>query len=363
MNFRPEVLFIEEGAEDYPLTRHVLKKLSGIPVRHIVETESVVDEIKRTSPDVFGAGKKHLVLSRFKGSLLKKCPGISPGMVCCNYYIVNLMKNCIYDCSYCFLQGFLENNPLLVAFMNVDDFLAELNGVFEAHPERNYRVGTGELADSLALEELLPYSDQLIPFFNERKNAVLELKTKSDQVAALLKQENTKNVIVSWSLNPQQVIEREEKGTPGIKQRLEAARLCHEKGYRIGIHFDPIIIFPGWESAYEDLVRQLFATIPPENIEWISLGSFRYRSQLKKIIQERHEDTQLFTSEHVPSKDGKYRYFRPLRNKAYETIRNYLKKESESLNVYLCMETKEIWEGVTGKSPRSDKKLDQFFDL
>ena len=169
MNFQPEVLFIEEGAEDYPLTRHVLKKLSVIPVRHIAETESVVDEIKRTSPDVFGAGKKHLVLSRFKGSLLKKCPGISPGMVCCNYYIVNLMKNCIYDCSYCFLQGFLENNPLLVAFMNVDDFLAELNGVFEAHPERNYRVGTGELADSLALEELLPYSDQLIPFFNERK--------------------------------------------------------------------------------------------------------------------------------------------------------------------------------------------------
>jgi spore photoproduct lyase len=71
----------------------------------------------------------------------------------------------------------------------------------------------------------------------------------------------------------------------------------------------------------------------------------------------------LFTSEHLPSKDGKFRYLRPLRNQAYETIRGYLMSRSEKLNIYLCMETKEIWEDVTGKTPRSDKKLDQFFDL
>jgi len=52
-----------------------------------------------------------------------------------------------------------------------------------------------------------------------------------------------------------------------------------------------------------------------------------------------------------------------LRNQAYETIRGYLMSRSEELNIYLCMETKEIWEDVTGKTPRSDKKLDQFFDL
>ena len=80
-------------------------------------------------------------------------------VVCCNYYIVNLMKNCIYDCSYCFLQGFLENNPLLVAYVNVEDFLGELDAAFHAHPDRTFRVGTGELADSLALDDLLPYSD------------------------------------------------------------------------------------------------------------------------------------------------------------------------------------------------------------
>jgi len=71
----------------------------------------------------------------------------------------------------------------------------------------------------------------------------------------------------------------------------------------------------------------------------------------------------LFTSEHTASKDGKYRYLRPLRNQVYENLRDHLKKHSTNLNVYMCMETKEIWEGVTGEMPRSDKKLNRFFDL
>ncbi len=363
MSFEPEAIYIEPDAEDFSITRQTLERYPHIPVHRIEESRSVTEEIRKTSADVFGAGKRQLLLSRFKGSFLKKCPGISPGMVCCNYYVVNLLKNCIYDCSYCFLQGFLENNPLLVAYVNVEDLIGELDEVFTAYPERMFRVGTGELTDSLALEAVLPYSDQLIPFFNQKTNAVLELKTKSDQVAGLLKQPETNNVIVSWSLNPKSIVDFEEKGTPSLHQRLEAARLCQEKGYRVGFHFDPIILFPGWETAYQELIQDLFQVIAPSQIEWISLGSFRYRSNLKQIIKDRHPQTRLFNSEHVPSKDGKFRYFRPLRNEAYDTLRRLIKTYSDDLNIYLCMETKEVWEGVTGKMPRSDKKLDQFFDL
>jgi len=363
MIFEPQAIYIEQDAEDFPITRDTLARFPNAPVHRMAESRTVTEEIRKSSADVFGAGKRHLMLSRFKGSFLKKCPGISPGMVCCNYYVVNLLKNCIYDCSYCFLQGFLENNPLLVAYVNIEDLIRELDEVFTAYPGRTFRVGTGELTDSLALEDVIAYADRLIPFFNRKSNAVLELKTKSDRVAGLLRQADTKNVIVSWSLNPQSIVALEEKGTPSLEQRLEAARLCQEKGYRVGFHFDPIILFPGWEEAYKEVVHDLFQVIAPSRIEWISLGSFRYRSNLKQIIKERHSDTRLFTSEHVPGKDGKFRYLRSLRNGAYDTLRNLIKKHSRDLSVYLCMETKEVWEGVTGKLPRSDKKLDQFFDL
>lgn len=363
MTFIPEAIYIEDGAESYSLTERVLKRYPDAPVYRNSDVSTLAEEMRRSSEDVMGAGKNSLLLAKFKGSFLKKCPGISKGMVCCNYYVVNLIKNCIYDCSYCFLQDFLQNNPILTAYVNIEDLLAELDEIFTAHPDRTFRVGTGELTDSLALENVLPYSEKLIPFFNKRTNAVLELKTKSDQVEKLLQQENPGNVIVSWSINPPKIIAQEEHGTPNLEQRLRAARLCHDKGYKIGIHFDPIILFPGWERAYSEVIQTLFEHIPTSGIEWISLGSFRYRPGLKTIIKERHKDSSLLTQEHVPCEDGKYRYLRPLRNQAYESIRTMLKNHSADLNVYLCMETKEIWEGVTGKLPRSDEKLDQFFDL
>ncbi len=361
--FYPETIFIDESIADHPLTLRTILQFPNTPVEYNVSIDEAIQMIKKNSSDVFGAGKRNLILTHFKGTFLKKCPGISPGMVCCNYYVVNLFKNCIYDCSYCFLQDFLENNPLLVAYVNIEDLLEELDQTFAAHPDRTFRVGTGELADSLALDEVIPYSQQLIPFFNQRENAVLELKTKSNCVKNLLNQDSTKNVIVSWSLNPQTIIEREEKGTPNLEQRLEAARLCSNKGYKIGIHLDPIIIFPDWEKTYHDMVKRIFEVLSPKQIEWISLGSFRFRRSLKKIINERHKNTRLFTGEHIASKDGKHRYLRFLRNRTYKNLRQLLKSISSELNVYVCMETKEIWEGVTGQMPRSDEKLDKFFDL
>ena len=361
--FQPEIFFLEEGIEEYPLAKDILSRHPGIPRKTFRDISTLTDEIKPSSYDVFGEGKKSLALTRFKGSFLKKCPGVSPGMVCCNYYVVNLSKNCIYDCSYCFLQDFLGNNPMQVAYVNVEDLLGELEEVFAQYPDRNFRVGTGELTDSLALDSIIPYTKHLLPFFNRQTNAVLELKTKSDQITNLLNHSDPTNIIVSWSLNPQTITEREEKGTPSLIQRLEAARACLEKGYRIGFHFDPIILIPGWEEAYKQMIDIICDTIPVNKLEWISLGSFRYRPSLKSVIKDRHPETRLFTSEHLPSKDGKFRYLRPLRNQAYEKIRGFLTARSKELNIYLCMETREIWEDVTGKTPRSDKKLDQFFDL
>jgi len=361
--YRPDAIFVEHEARDYSMSQTILSQLSNVPVYEIQNIKQLEKKFRDSKADFFGEAKKNLVLSRFKGSFLKKCPGASPGMVCCNYYVVNLSKNCIYDCSYCFLQSFLDNNPLQVAYVNIEDLFHELEEVFTQFPDRSFRVGTGEITDSLALDSLVPFSKILIPFFNKQKNAVLELKTKSDRIENLLKLPDPSNVIVSWSINPEKVVDLEEKNTPSLKKRLYAASQCVEKGYRVGFHFDPIILVPDWEKAYQELVDTLFDYIPVSRIEWISLGSFRYRPALKPIIKSRHPKTMLFTGEHLPSNDGKFRYLRPLRNKAYETIRGFLKQKCQDMNIYLCMETKEIWEGVTGKSPRSDKKLDTFFDL
>ena len=136
MSFEPEVIYLESDAEAYPLAQRILQAFPHTPVVRGRPLPELVAEVRQNSADVFGAGKRQLALSKFKGSFLKKCPGISPGMVCCNYYIVNLIKNCIYDCSYCFLQDFLENNPVLSAFVNVEDLLVELIFLVTLNPHQ-----------------------------------------------------------------------------------------------------------------------------------------------------------------------------------------------------------------------------------
>ena len=74
------------------------------------------------------------------------------------------------------------------------------------------------------------------------------------------------------------------------------------------------------------MIEKIFEVLSPSQIEWVSLGSFRYRKSLKKIINERHKNTRLFTGEHIASKDGKHRYLRSLRNEAYKNLRQPLKK-------------------------------------
>ena len=53
------------------------------------------------------------------------------------------------ECSYCYLQAYL-NLPYMVVYANIEDLLDELGQVFRGNPKSHYRVGSGELADSLA---------------------------------------------------------------------------------------------------------------------------------------------------------------------------------------------------------------------
>src|SRR5262249_9518810 len=145
------------------------------------------------------------------------------GMVCCNYLVIDFGSNCPFDCSYCFLQEYLANNPALKVFTNVGDALGEVDAVHRGHRDRTFRIGTGERVDSLALDHLTDLSCELVPFFAAHDNALLELKTKSDRVENLLRHDPRDRVVVSWSVNPSAITAVEEAGCASLAQRIAAA--------------------------------------------------------------------------------------------------------------------------------------------
>jgi len=354
-----EKIYLDEKAESDSISKAVLEALPNVPVESIEDKRSLIKEFSLMS-DPIGTGKRNLLITHFYGRRLKPCPGTSDH-VCCGYYVINGITNCPMDCSYCVLQGYL-NNPFLTLYTNWGDLLQEIDAFLSTDRQSLLRLGTGELSDSLALESVFPLSQFLVPFFSERHNGLLELKTKSVNVGSLLDLDHRGKTVISWSVNPPQTIGDEEKGTAPLRDRIEAARRCQESGYPLGFHFDPIIYREGWEREYEGAILQLFKQIDSRRIVWISLGGFRYPPKLKAIAEERFPQTKVFLGELFPGRDGKFRYLKEIRVEIYQKMVKWLREVDPSLFVYLCMESREVWEKVFGWTPENSRHLNQMFE-
>jgi spore photoproduct lyase len=348
--WRPERLLIEREEWDTAVARRARAALPDVPVDCIDDARAVRRDAARRAPtgDVFGLGKRQLLLHRERGRFLAACQAGTPGLVCCNYLTLTLVSNCPFDCSYCFLQEYLSANPLLQAVTNVEDALGEVATVLDAHPERSFRIGTGELADSLALDPVLGHAAELVRFAAARSNLVMELKTKSACVEALLSLDPRDRVVVSWSLSPRPIADREEPGTASLAERLAAAARCQSAGYRVGIHFDPVVDYEGCEDDYRDLIGTVAGALDVARIAWVSLGSLRLTAGLRGIVRRRHPGSRVLLGEQVRSADGKWRVFQGRRVAVYRRIEHWLREAIPGAPVYMCMESPAVWERVFG---------------
>jgi spore photoproduct lyase len=353
--FAPEEIIAERSSVESRVFRRLRETLPAVPFT-IVDDGATEASPRRPDGDFFGAAKKRLVIATHKGEFLKKCPG-SDGQVCCNYFVINFASNCAMDCRYCYLQEYLSGNPAVKVFSNTDDLLSEAGALLSRHRRFFFRIGTGEITDSLALDPYIGFSREIVPFFAEQPNALLELKTKSDCVDELLSMDPKERVVVAWSMNPQRVIELHEHGTASLEQRLAAARRCQSAGYRLGFHFDPIIEYPGWDRDYKDTLNCLFATVDWRRIAWLSMGVLRLTPALKRTMRERFPLTPLVAGEQVLCPDGKLRYFQPLRVSMYRKMLGWMRRAAPTAKIYLCMESREVWQQVFGYAPSCEKEL------
>jgi len=357
--YRPSRILIQEQSSRDPLTGEILRRLPGVPTTRVLELGEPLPEIEGGT-DSHGHGKRTLILARHRGRFVKECPG-SGADICCNYYVVNFAYNCHLECTYCILQAYL-NNPAMVVFTNVEDLMTEVAEKLSGAPDAFFRIGTGEMADSLALDDITCYSRILVPFFGQLPNGILELKTKSDRVGNLEGLEHRGRTVVSWSVNPAAVIKSDELKTATLQERLSAARRCQEWGYRLGFHFDPLIHYEGWEQDYENTVREVFAAIEPRSVAWISLGALRFTPHLRDLLKERFPKSKIPYGEFVPGHHGKLRYFRPIREEMYSKMLGWIRQQAPGVFVYLCMESRLVWEHCFAHTPRGTPELSDRMD-
>ena len=337
-------IHVEESCQHFAYTREILDR-AGLPWSIVADREEPV-HFDRGFPHNLGSGKQHLFLSTNRGQFFKPCPGTREYQ-CCSYHVLNTGMNCPMDCVYCILQAYL-NNPWISFYVNIEAMFAELDLALAAEPDRLFRIGTGEFTDSLALDRLTGLSKILVEYFAEKDNAILELKTKSAVIENLEGLGHKGHTVIAWSLNSPEIMAGEELRSATLEERLEAARQCAAWGYRLAFHFDPLIDYPGWQDGY----RKTIDLVPAESIAWISLGALRYLPKLKEIGVERFPGSRIYYQEFIEGLDGKSRYYRKNRTALYQLVYNMLKERAATETcIYFCMESREIWQEVTGYNP------------
>jgi DNA repair photolyase len=223
------------------------------------------------------------------------------------------------------------------------------------HPDRRrqHTLGVGiDRSDSLLYEGVIPHVRMLAPLFanehaNPKRNKLILLtKTTNTHYLADILSEHRSQVVVSFSLNPESIADlwegkwpdTQERITPPIRKRLEAAKYAQDLGFDVRVRIDPILTPEGWENAY----AAFFAEIKQAGIafQYWTLGTYREKNVQLDAWRERWG---LPPMEWQPSgikQDGTHRHLaEEQRISIYRTVSTALSREFPRARVSLCKET------------------------
>lgn len=293
-----------------------------------------------------------VVVTTSRGRVLTPCPG-TKGHRCCRYQTIDLYLGCTIGCTYCIMQSYLNYSPITV-YADTGPARESIDALGKTG--RLYRIGTGEVGDSLLLDDVFRLSEELVEAAAPYPNLRLELKTKTARVDHLLGINDKGGAVLGFSLAPESRVAAEEPYAASIAERLAAAERGAGAGFGVAYHFDPMITTPESDGAWVADYQQLVDRLPDVEPAWISMGTIRFPPGFRRRVSPR---PYLF-DEFVPATDGKLRYVQRRRIEVYKTVLAML-RERFSAPVYLCMESEAVWRRVFGAVPGELQELRGIF--
>jgi spore photoproduct lyase len=326
-------ILIENELKDHPRVKHILSQFNNAQVELIDQYDNYFGKTKK--PYLYKREGLTLYLAQKKGDLVKLAPPAYGEKSTPHYYYIHAY-NCIYECEYCYLQGYFSS-PDLVLFMNHEDIIAEMVRI--AQKETEVWFHAGEFSDSLAMSHVTQEFPLYLNFLDKNPNAKIELRTKSVNIQPLLNESPRDNLIVSFSLSPESQAKTIDKKTPSIKARIKVMQDLKRAGFKIAIHFDPIVYEPNFVQNFLHLITLLNEAKLLTSAEYYSLGVVRFTKDVYKEVQRNYPDSLIHTQKMISSFDGKVRYTRPMRLWMMNQIKELLIKQNVvQEKIYLCME-------------------------
>ncbi|WP_044416946.1 SPL family radical SAM protein [Halarcobacter anaerophilus] len=306
--------------------------------------------------DLYKDDVRKFSFSKFEGekTALGSCPVASPNTRCCNLLTLDAVQSCGFDCSYCSIQSFYNQDKI-----GFDaNFKKNLENL-KLDPNEIYHIGTGQSSDSLMWGNKEGVLDALFEFARKNPNVILEFKTKSNNIKYILENEVPKNIICTWSLNTQTIIENEEHLAASLNQRIEAAKKVSSKGVLVGFHFHPIVQYENYLNEYEEVYKTLINSFDPKKVALVSFGTLTFIKPVINKIRSRNFKSKILQMPMVDA-NGKQSYPLDIKREMFKSAYDTFKPWHKDVYFYLCMEDQSLWKDVFGYEYISNNQMEEF---
>lgn len=305
MAFTLRRVFFEKDALKYDLGEELWQRFRKEGVDVTVLKNNRVTGIPGESPqDYYRESKQTLVVGVRKTLKFETCKPSA-------HYQLPISTSCIGKCEYCYLNTTLGKKPYLRIYVNIEEILAKAREYIEERkPDITVFEGAAT-SDPLPYEKYTGSLSKTILFFADQELGRFRFVTKFTDVEPLLKLNHGGHTRFRFSINTREVIKEYEHQTPPIEMRLEAAHKAAQAGYPLGFIIAPVILYPGWEEGYAQLIMSL-ASILPVSVRrdlTFEVITHRYTTRAKSNILEVFPATTLpMAEEERQFKYGQFGY-------------------------------------------------------
>jgi len=297
----PEQVLFTPSALEEPWGQQILSRVQALnlPVE-VLPRDRVTgirgDDIRET----YAIAKRTLAVVKAPPSHFKLSP-IPPSAD----WQFHLAEGCPAHCQYCYLAGSLQGPPLIRAYANLPQILANLAAYERPGQPTTYEVSC--YTDPLGIEHLTGSLAECIRYFGTRQDAHLRWVSKFNGVDHLLDLPHNGHTRCRMSVNAAPIAQKLEGGTASVAARLQALRrlgLSRSQGgggYPIGLVIAPIMPIADWQMHYSQLFDAIEAAIDFDSDLTFELISHRFTPGSKDVLLSWYPKTTLDLDESTRS--------------------------------------------------------------
>lgn len=326
---KPKKIYYEPEILDYALGKELMEKFADVPCFPI-KSHNNIEELRSKGNEDFVELKKYLIIG------IRKTHKYVPNQKISDYLVPFTSSGCSAMCLYCYLVCNYNKCSYLRLYVNVEQILSNLiNKSLKEEKISTFEIGSN--SDLILENQFTGNLDRTIEEFGLRGRGYITFPTKFSMVDSLLDLDHRGKTIFRMSMNPQEIIEMVEIGTSSLEKRMEAINKMSEAGYKVGILIAPVILIPGWENMYVEMLDVLKEGLSPSIKEYLPVEIiFMTYSYVQNAINDQAfpDAVKLYNKELMTGRGrGKYYYRQEYRERAEAFLREEIEKRFSGIEI------------------------------